>query len=191
MTKIHERADRPYPEVLLCLGISARRSLGGPFFWPKRKTMRPHTAKEHCRLSSRAYTASALVKEPGIGSVVIDARTASAGRRAAGGSSRNSSPGPSRLLPTAQVGSYANRPDQQVGLGPWLLRSMLADRKPGDFTSGVTKEKIDAEIAKLLAKFAIEQAKSGGVENSTHHRPTPSKETRRGRVPSTDPRCTT
>jgi hypothetical protein len=33
--------------------------------------------------------------------------------------------------------------------------------KPGDFTSGMSKEEIDAEIAKLLAEFAIEQAKNG------------------------------
>jgi hypothetical protein len=44
-----------------------------------------------------------------------------------------------------------------LALGYYVQRSESG--KPGDFTSTMTKEQIDAELAKLVAEFAIEQAK--------------------------------
>ncbi len=41
-------------------------------------------------------------------------------------------------------------------LGFYVSRSESG--KPGDFTSGMTKEQIDQELSKLIAEFAIQQA---------------------------------
>jgi hypothetical protein len=65
-----------------------------------------------------------------------------------------------------------------LALGYYVQRSETG--KPGDFTSGMSKEQIDAEIAKLVAEMAIEQGKNGAVENATHPHPTPSTETQPG-----------